>query len=92
MGMSSSTLLLHLCLPLRSCRVFTALAALVATYNVLAIAQRDHLAEFIIIVQTSDDMTLKSPVVIIVPLTLHLRWNAHHPIVLCPLVTSTTVL
>ena len=42
---------------------------LVATYDVLAIAQRNRLLGFIIIVQTLDDVTLQSSVAIIIPLT-----------------------
>ena len=65
-------LLLHLRLPLHFSRVFSALgtywaaglrahdalAALATICNALAIAQRDRLVEFIIIVQISDDVTL----------------------------------
>ena len=39
-------------------RARDALAALVATCNALAIAQRNHLVKFIIIILTSDDVTL----------------------------------
>ena len=49
-----------------------ALAVLATRQTALAIAQRDHLPQFIIIVQTLDDVTLQARVAIIAPLTPNL--------------------
>ena len=72
--------------------VHCAVATLVATCNAVAIAQRNHLPRFIIIVQTLDDVTLQSWVAIIAPLTLNLGCHLHYPIAPRPLLTATAVL
>ena len=53
-----------------------------ATCAILAIAQLDRLPQFIIIVQTLDDVTLQSSIAIIIPLTPKLGRHLHYPIVL----------
>ena len=79
------------CWAARLC-VHCALAVLATLQTALAISQHDRLPRFISIVQTLDDVTRKSPIAFIVPLTLDLGCHLHYPTALCPLVTSTSVL
>ena len=73
-------------------RVCYVLAILAILQTALEIAQRDRLPRFIIIVQRLDDVTRKSPVTFIVPLTLDLGCHLHHPIAPRPLVTTMSML
>ena len=105
-GTSFGTNLLHLHLPLHPWWVFTALAYLLGGWDARARCTGrsvDDLAccgecrsrspfFLIIIVETSDDVTRKSPVIVIAPLMVHLGRNVHHPIAPRSLVTSTAVL
>ena len=59
-----------------------ALAALATIQTALAIAHGDRLPRFIIIVQTLDDVTRKSPITFMVPLTLKFGCHLHYHIVL----------
>ena len=81
----------HTCWAAGLCTYY-ALAVLATIQTALVIAQRDRLPWFIIIVQTLDDVTWKSPVAFIVPLMLKLGCHLHYPIALRPLVTSMSML